>query len=128
MGHAASEPSADALAAMADYFGSLPVAAPGPVTDPDLAARGGALAAAGTSDDPACTYCHGPSRDAGPAYPSLAGQHERYLAAQLTLWRDGARGGGTRAALMAAAAEDLSDDEIAALAAYYAGLPPARTQ
>ena len=127
MQHAASEPGEADLAEMARRFGSLPVAAVpvSPAPDPDLVAKGETLARAGTQDDPSCAACHGPPDPARADYPNLAGQHERYLAGQLRLWRDGNRGGGPRAHLMTAAAEDLDDEEIAALAAYFASLAPA---
>ena len=57
--------------------------------------------------------------------PVLAGQSRAYLESQLKLWRDGHRGGGVRAKLMTKAAQDLSDDEITALAEWFAGLDPA---
>ncbi|MEQ8700100.1 MAG: c-type cytochrome [Bauldia litoralis] len=94
----------------------------------ELARRGRALANEdGTVDAPACRACHGPwPEPLNQAFPSLAGQHAPYLEAQLRLWRDGARGGGETAKLMRHAAHDLSNDDIAALAAYYAGLVPAK--
>jgi cytochrome c553 len=76
---------------------------------------------------PACVACHGPWPERlNPAFPSLAGQHSVYLAQQLRLWRDGPRGDGEMAKAMYKAAQDLTDDEISALAAYYADLPPRR--
>ena len=125
MRHAASEPPREALAAMAERFGTLPVGAPYPGPDSALAAEGERLAREGTENDPACTACHGPPAPAKAAWPNLAGQHEGYLAQQLHLWRDGPRG-GSGAALMHEAAERLTDDQIAALAAWYASLPPSK--
>ncbi|MEY8842431.1 cytochrome c, partial [Cribrihabitans sp. XS_ASV171] len=52
--------------------------------------------------------------------------HAPYLEQQLTLWREGNRGGGAAAELMHHAARSLEDAEIAALAAYYASLAPAK--
>ncbi|MBU2359416.1 MAG: c-type cytochrome, partial [Alphaproteobacteria bacterium] len=97
------------------------------VTDRDLIARGEALAMQGTHDVPACTSCHGPK--AGPRaadFPRLAGESVTFLSDQLHLWRDGARGGGARANLMTKAAQDLSDDDIAALSAWFAAQPATR--
>ena len=127
MRHAASVPSPEALAAMAERFGALPVggASADSPSDPALVAEGERLAREGTENDPACTACHGPAAPAKPEWPALAGQHEGYLAAQLRLWRDGPRGGGQGAGLMHAAAERLTDAQIAALAAWYAAQPPA---
>jgi cytochrome c553 len=125
MRQAASEPPPEALAAMAERFGALPPGPPGPAPDPTLAAEGEGLAKAGGPDDPACAACHGPPAPARAAFPNLSGQHEGYLAVQLRLWREGDRG-GELSELMHAAAVELSDAEIAALAAYYASLPPSR--
>lgn len=100
----------------------------GTAAAPDPGAeRGRSLATRrGSFDVPACRACHGPwPEPLNPAFPALAGQYAPYLDAQLRLWRDGNRGGGTMARLMHHAARDLTDDEIAALAAYYASLAPA---
>ncbi len=95
------------------------------VSSADLVETGRKLAMgeAGSMDVPACRACHGPwpSRRS-PLFPNLEGQHANYLATQLHLWRDGERGGSPRANLMHQAATDLTDDEIQALAAYYASL------
>jgi len=96
--------------------------------DAAVVAEGANLASRGTRDVPACTSCHGPK--AGPRaedFPRLAGQSQLYLAQQLRLWRDGDRGGAGRANLMAKSAQDLSDADIAALAAYFASLSATRT-
>lgn len=82
-----------------------------PVGDADALARSGAV------DIPACLSCHGP-RNANPLIPSLDGQGQAYLEQQLFLWRDGERGGGSRAVLMHSAAQSLSDQQIRGLAAY----------
>jgi cytochrome c553 len=125
MQQAASARSPEALAAMAERFGALPLGPSGPARDPALVAEGEQLAKAGGLDDPACAACHGPPAPARAAFPNLSGQHEGYLATQLRLWREGDRG-GELSGLMHAAAVELSDAEITALAAYYASLPPSR--
>ncbi len=124
---ASDEPEAD-LAAAAAFFAKAGVAAEvtAPV-DPALAQAGRELAYAANTRVPACRACHGPwNAPLDALFPSLAGQHEGYLATQLRLWRDGMRGGGPAAELMHEAARGLSDADIAALAAWYAGLKPAR--
>ncbi|MCB9537297.1 MAG: c-type cytochrome [Myxococcales bacterium] len=75
---------------------------------------------------PACAACHGPAEHPHREdYPRLAGQAAWYLTDQLRLFRRGHRGGTPYAALMqTVAAHDLTDAEIAAVAAHYAGLPP----
>lgn len=70
----------------------------------------------------ACGACHDRS-GVNEAYPRLAGQPAAYLENQLRLFRTGIRGGGPYAGVMARAAAGLSDEDIPALAAYYAALP-----
>ena len=80
--------------------------------------RGG-IAAKGVA---ACTACHGPAGAGIPAqFPRLAGQYAEYTAAQLKAFRNGERGNDPNR-MMRAIAERLSDQEIAALADYIAGL------
>ncbi len=69
-----------------------------------------------------CVGCHGPrgiSRVA--SYPSIAGQSSDYLHEQLHAFRNGER----HDPMMSSIARNLSDEDIAALAHYYAGLPAA---
>lgn len=69
---------------------------------------------------PACAACHGPNGAGMPAtYPRLGGQHADYTAAQLNAYRGGARKNNSQ---MVSIAAKLSDQEIAALADYAAGL------
>ncbi|MBV7410732.1 c-type cytochrome [Maritimibacter sp. DP1N21-5] len=83
---------------------------------------GAELARLGTRDVPACLACHGgePAREAAKG-PRLFGQSRAYLAAQLELWRDGVY---SHDDLMAAAARDLSDADIAAVSAFFAAADP----
>ena len=90
---------------------------PGGADTADEVAAGKALSAT-------CATCHGANGIATmPTYPNLAGQNERYLVAALKAYRDGNRTGGT-AGLMMPVAKPLSDEDIAALAKYYASLDP----
>jgi cytochrome c553 len=68
-----------------------------------------------------CAACHGADGKATllPIYPQLAGQYASYLEQALREYRDGTR----KNALMAPQATTLTDDEIEALAAYYAHQP-----
>ena len=76
-------------------------------------------AAAGKSRAAACAACHGANGiSANGLWPNLAGQKEQYLVAQMKAFRDGDR----KNAMMSPMAAGLSDDDIANLAAYYAGL------
>lgn len=65
-----------------------------------------------------CALCHGPEGESASAvYPRLAAQHPDYLQKQLKDFRDGRRKSDT----MSDMAKDLQDDDIAALAAFFAG-------
>ena len=69
-----------------------------------------------------CAACHGPAGvSVSGEFPNLAAQKEKYLAAQLTAFREGKRTN----ALMNPIASGLTDDDIADLAAHFAGLPGA---
>ncbi|ETW13259.1 cytochrome c, class I [Roseivivax marinus] len=128
MEHAATEVTPAALAEYAERFaGFAPEGGSVNGADGDLVTRGRALSRAEDSTRvPACAACHGPWPDQlDEAFPSLAGQNQSYLGQQLTLWRDGQRGGGRVRELMHLAAEELTDADIEALAAYYASLAPA---
>jgi cytochrome c553 len=125
------EPIADGLdeaqrRQIAAYYAALP---PG---QPQTSNPGGALfdlgrrlAAEGVPSEnvPICSSCHDAPR-ANPLYPSLAGQPQIYLKEQLRLFRDGVRGATSHAEIMTRAAQGLSEDHIAALAAYYSALDP----
>ncbi len=132
MQHATSRLKPEELALAADHYAAQPAGASGMAGEPSesrLIAEGEALAAAATADDdvPACRACHGPEPTRKAAtIPSLSGQHRPYLELQLRLWREGRRGGGARANLMHVVARDLTDADIAALAAYYASLAPSK--
>jgi cytochrome c553 len=68
-----------------------------------------------------CAACHGEDGVARDSeVPHLAGQNERYLALQLEAFRSGKR----RHPDMRSMSRRLTDADIAALAAHYAGLPP----
>ncbi len=75
---------------------------------------------AGKGKAAVCAACHGPAGDAAIVeYPNLAGQHESYIAKQLSEFKAGTR----ENALMSPMAAPLSDEDIADLAAYYSTLP-----
>jgi cytochrome c553 len=66
-----------------------------------------------------CASCHGVTGiSAAPAFPNLAGQKEEYLKTALTAYREGTR----KAPIMNHMAANLSDADIANLAAYFTGL------
>ena len=64
-----------------------------------------------------CQSCHGRTGNESlqPSYPRLAGQHKDYLVHALESYRDGSR----QNAVMAGFAGNLSDQDIADLAAWY---------
>lgn len=66
-----------------------------------------------------CTACHGADGIAvGEGVPHLAGDSEMYLIAQLEAFRNGSRSGD----VMPGIAADLSDDDIKAMARWYASI------
>lgn len=76
--------------------------------------QGGSFAAAQS-----CAACHGQNGiSVSPGWPTLAGQYEDYLVHALTQYRDGVR----ENAVMGPLAMNLSDADIAALAAWFASL------
>ena len=81
-----------------------------------------ALRGAWARNIPECVACHGPSGvGVGDAFPPLAGQSAQYLASQLSAWRQGTRKNDPND-LMGHIARSLTDDEIKAVSAYFAGL------
>ncbi len=65
----------------------------------------------------ACVDCHGAAGNApiDPTYPKLGGQYHDYIAHSLQAYRSGNR----EHVLMASQAKDLTDQQIADLAAYF---------
>ncbi|MET0533806.1 MAG: c-type cytochrome [Steroidobacter sp.] len=72
---------------------------------------------------PACAACHGPRGNGNPAasYASIRGQHATYTTAQLKAYRSGTRQTDQNQ-MMRNVATNLTDDQIAAVAAYIQGL------
>jgi len=74
---------------------------------------------------PGCSRCHGPvGQGVGNAFPGLAGQSAEYITSQLKAWKDGKRTSDPLH-LMTGISSKLNDDQVAAVAAYYASLPVA---
>ena len=69
----------------------------------------------------ACVDCHGAEGNApiDPTYPKLGGQYHDYIAHALLAYRKGDRDH----ALMGSQAKDLTDQQIADLAAYFGNEP-----
>ena len=84
-----------------------------------LAGSANADVAAGKARARACAVCHGPLGVSVAAdAPNLAGQPERYLVEQLKAYRDGRR----THEVMSLMAKTLGDEDIVALAAWFASL------
>ena len=74
-------------------------------------------ATAGKTKSATCTACHGvDGNSVNPEWPSLAGQHAKFIKKQLQDFKAGDRTN----AMMAPMAANLSDQDQADLAAYYA--------
>jgi len=88
------------------------------------AAHADGNAALGKTKSAPCAACHGvdgkgvDGKGIAPNFPVLAGQHASYLVHALEQYRSGERNN----AVMGPQAANLSDDDIADLAAYYASL------
>jgi cytochrome c553 len=73
--------------------------------------------AAGEAKAAACGACHGmDGNSADPQYPKIAGQHERYIARQLALFKSGAR----MNPIMMGFSATLSEQDMRDLGAFYA--------
>jgi cytochrome c553 len=87
-----------------------------------LAVAGGTAQASGDAEagkqkSAACAACHGADGNSvNPQWPKLAGQHVSYLVKQLQAFKSGDR----ENALMSPQAQNLSEQDMADLAAYYA--------
>ena len=110
----------DIADAAAYYAGLHAPFLPLPKPDPALVKQGEQIAAVGNEGRSiqACNNCHGPG-GAGepPAIPYLAGQYASYLALELRMWQRGFRKSSPNE--MAFVSRQLTDQEIAAVAAYY---------
>jgi cytochrome c553 len=107
---------------VAAYYSSLTRLPAQSTTEPDgkLLARGAQLAREG--DEPrqiqACARCHGADGTGVQlAGPYLAGQSAAYVTGALEEWKDNRRAG--RKGAMAIEAERLTEEDIAAVAAYF---------
>jgi cytochrome c553 len=88
--------------------------------DPAMLARGQAIATHGAGDVQSCITCHsvGGQGDGSGSFPRLTGQPAWYLDKQLDDYTSGARPDD----LMTTVAQSLSEDDRAAVSAYYASL------
>ncbi len=129
MQNIAAQLSTAQIAALADYYAGLPVkTVASEQTDPALAKRGETIATEGIRERaiPACSNCHESAGSTITGAPHIAGQSATFLRRQLGALRLGGRGSSVAWNPMSAEAHDLSDNDIASLAAYYSGLKPAK--
>lgn len=123
MGGMVANLSEEDMKNLAAYFASQK-AGPRAARDEKLVRQGeaiyrGGIAAKGV---PACAACHAPNGAGMPAqFPRIAGQHADYTVMQLKAFRAGQRANDP-AQMMRGAAAKMSDQEIAAVAEYIAGL------
>lgn len=119
--------SNDERQAIAAYYAGLkaPKAAEDSAPDADLVKAGASLAAVGDWPKglPGCGQCHGSSGlGVGSSFPGIAGQSAAYIETELNAWKSGERKNDPMG-LMANVAKKLDDNQIKAVAAYYASLP-----
>lgn len=86
-----------------------------------VSAAPGGNAAAGQSKYAACISCHGSAGEGMGIFPAVAGKDFAYLSQRLQQYRAGEMVGPT-SPLMIPQAANLSDEDIADLAAYLSGL------
>lgn len=115
--------SPEDMAALGVYF-ERQTLRPAAASDKALALQGERIYRAGIAERrvPACSGCHSPNGAGIPAqYPRLQGQFKEYTLAQLQAFRSGERANDP-AQMMRMIAARLTDQEMAALAEYIAGL------
>ncbi|HSH29559.1 MAG TPA: c-type cytochrome [Thiohalobacter sp.] len=113
---------------VAEYYAGLEVPDTSvPLKDTALKARGRRLALVGKWEEgtPACVRCHGQEgQGVPPVFPRIAGQHAGYLEQELKRWQNGERDNDP-IGLMRTVAESLSGQDIKAVSAWFASIPPA---
>jgi cytochrome c553 len=124
----ASDLSDDDKKALANYYAGVttPKSETAPA-DAALIAAGAKLAATGdwSKDLPGCGQCHGAAGlGVGTDFPRLAGQWAVYIEKALRSWKAGDRKNDPMG-VMANVANNLTDDQIKSVAAYYESLPVA---
>jgi cytochrome c553 len=90
---------------------------------PGSVERGRQLAMTGNGKSAPCTTCHGPELNGVGPIPGIAGRSPSYLVRQLYDFQHGARA-GPWSPLMAPNVSSLTLDDMVAVAAYAASLPP----
>ncbi|MDN5851070.1 MAG: cytochrome c4 [Nitrococcus sp.] len=111
-------------ASVSEYYAHQHPPAPQTQARPQRLAAGKRLAITGdwANGIPACVLCHGPAGQgiAGAYFPALAGQHASYIVGQIQAWKNGERRNDP-INLMKSVAEALTQEQVEAVAAYFAG-------
>jgi cytochrome c553 len=117
----ASQLSDPMIAAIAAYY-SAQVAPAGKTEDDKLIPEGRQIFEQGVLAHgvPACATCHGPQAHGNAVFPRLAGQHAPYLVKQMLVIQNALRA----APVMHGVIQNLSHDQMRAVAAYLQSLGP----
>jgi cytochrome c553 len=115
----------DEIEAVSRHYAEMePAGGPHQVPE-DLVDQGRQIALEGIPDRniQSCASCHGEQgRERNPSLPPLAGHPPRYLMAQLQAYVHGARE-TSLAGLMQGIVQDMEEEEMAAVSAYFASIP-----
>ncbi len=125
MGPVAKALSEKEILATAEYYAGLSVPpAQDKARSDENFKKGERLAKLGNWGNgvPACYQCHGDrGQGVGIHFPSIASQSAIYMANQLRAWKSGSRHNDPQG-LMKTVADRLSNDEMTAVTAYFAGI------
>jgi len=106
------------IKAVSEYYAAArATSAPPPTPSAEVLARGEQLAKVGDLNIrvQACESCHGPNGFGNAPTPYLAGQYSQYISLQIRMYRQGLR----KTEQMTDPAQNLRDQDIAAVAAYF---------
>lgn len=109
---------------IAAYYASLPAAVPAaaPAVDAKMVALGARIYNDGLAGVTACVRCHAAAGTGQLGhFPRLAGQHAKYLAAQLEAFKNGVRGNDA-GKMMAHVAAGMNAQDMQAVALYLQSL------
>jgi cytochrome c553 len=114
--HASRLSDAD-IAVLAAYYAQKPRCSDLAPAQGSIVGIKGDMAAGQKVAEGFCTQCHKPSGEVvNPIWPKIAGQNAYYIATAVTAYRDGQRSNDTMAPMV----QNLSDEDIANVAVFYA--------